>query len=230
MAGRPPKVDHVREAFLKELVSARALVSAISSLPKKIRPSETCGIHPKYVKQVTELAFMGVVSAWEEFLERSLVRYLAGAMTGNGYFPSKKIGFANSITHAYEVLSQNANYDPEKDYLKVSDSRWVCRLAEFFFSQHSYSCLSNESELLKHANYIRNRIAHDSEKCKADFKATALWFLNTQSGRLKQSYGPGSLLTEVAQRHFNRAIIQKNYTHMQAYMQLYEDLAKQIVP
>lgn len=37
MAGRPPKVNHVRDAFLKEINSARALVLAVNQLPRKVR-------------------------------------------------------------------------------------------------------------------------------------------------------------------------------------------------
>lgn len=90
MAGRPPKVDRVRDAFIKEIASGRALVAAINGLPRKVRPSNQVGIHPRYVNQVAELAFLGVVSAWEEFLERTLTRYVAGAITNSGYNPSNK--------------------------------------------------------------------------------------------------------------------------------------------
>jgi hypothetical protein len=228
--GRLPKVDHVREAFLKEIASARALISAIDGLPRKVRPSRQTGIHPKHVKQVTELAFMGVISTWEEFLERSFTRYVAGAVTDSGYSPSNKYGAADSIKHAYELLSQDANYDPQKHYLKVNDPRWIWRTADFFFSQHPYGSLSNKADLLKNANSIRNRIAHDSEKCKADFKAAAIWFLQTQNGQLKQGYGPGALLTENVQRHFSQQAVQDGHTHFEAYMQLYESLARLIVP
>ena len=230
MAGRPPKVNHVRESFLKEINSARALVSAVDQIPRKVRPSNQIGIHPKYVNQVTELAFMGVVSAWEEFLERSLVRYVAGAVADNGYSPSHKYGSGNSLSHAYELLSQSANYDPQKHYLKVSDPRWVWRTADFFFSQHTYSCLSNKNDLLKGANNIRNRVAHDSEKCKADFKSTAIWFLSPQNGQLTQGHGPGALLTMAVQRNFGQQVVQSGCSHFEAYMQLYEQLARSIVP
>lgn len=230
MAGRPPKVDHVRDAFLKEINSARALVSAVDQLPRKVRPSNQVGIHPKYVNQVTELAFMGVVSAWEEFLERTLVRYVAGAVANSGYSPTHKYGAGNSISHAYELLSQSANYDPQKHYLKVSEPRWVWRMADFFFSQHTYLCLSNKNDLLKGANAIRNRVAHDSEKCKADFKSTAIWFLNPPNGQLQQGHGPGALLTMPVQRNFGQPIVQSGISHFKAYMQLYEQLAQSIVP
>src|SRR4051794_9564130 len=117
MAGRPPEVEHVKRTLLDEVASARGLVDAIRAIPPKVRPSNAVGLHPKYAQQVIELAFMGVVAAWEEFLERSLVRYLAGARTASGYRPIPKHGAANNIQHAYELLSQDPNYDATRNYL-----------------------------------------------------------------------------------------------------------------
>lgn len=230
MPGRPPKVDHVREAFRREITTARNLVQAIDALPRTASRSARVGIHPKHVRQVVELAFMGVVAAWEEFLERALVRYVAGASCDSGYSPTHKYGSGNSLTHAYELLSQSSNYDPQRDYLKVSDPRWVWRTADFFFARHPFGNLNSKSELLTKANSIRNRIAHESDKCKADFKDAAIWFLQPASGQLTQGYGPGALLTSPVQRRFPQPIVQANTTHFEAYMSLYEELANVLVP
>lgn len=230
MAGRPPEVAHVKRAFVGEISSARSLVGAVRGLPAKVRPSNAVGIHPKYVQQVVELAFMGVVAAWEEFLERSLVRYVAGARSPNGNLPSLKFGQANNIQHAYELLSQDANYDPQKHYLKVTDSRWVRRTADFFFSAHTYTCLQNQVDLLKHASNIRNRVAHSSEKCRADFKETAVHFLQPANGALSQGFGPGALLLQPIQRHFGQQAVQAGLNHFDGYVNLYESLANQVVP
>ena len=225
-----PKVDHVRKSFLAEIASATNLVTAIQALPGKVHPGVQIGIHPKYVRQVVGLAFMGLIAAWEEFLERSLVRYMAGATTNGGYSPSPKHGQANNLQHAYEILSQDVRYDPQRNYLKVTDPRWVCKLADFYFGSHPYGCLGPRDDLLRKASFIRNRIAHDSEKSKADFRETALHFLNPSNGQLKQGFGPGALLLEPVQRHFSRPAIQAGHTHFKAYTDLYDSLAKTIVP
>lgn len=230
MAGRPHKVDHVKREFQREANAARNLVSAIDSLPRKAHPNAANGIHPKHVLQIIELAFMGVVAAWEEFLERTLVRYIAGASTDCNYSPSNKYGHANTLNHAYEILSQDANYDPQKHYLKVNDPRWVWRTADFYFAIHPYGCLTNKVDLLKRANSIRNRVAHGSEKCKADFKETAIWFLQPQNNQLTQGYGPGALLLSSVQRHFGQQAINNNTSHFAAYLDLYESLSNKIVP
>lgn len=230
MAGRPPKVNHVKTEFHRELTAARNLVAAIDGLPRKAHPNAANGIHPKHFIQVVELAFMGVVAAWEEFLERTLVRYVAGASTDSNYSPSNKYGKANTISHAYELLSQDANYGPQKHYLKVSDPRWVWRTADFFFNSHPYSCLSTSADLIKKSNLIRNRVAHGSGKCKKDFKVTAIWFLQPANNQLKQGYGPGALLVAQVQRHFGQQAINNADSHFVAYLNLYETLSNQIVP
>ena len=229
-SGRPAKVDHVRDAFLSEIAAATSLVSAMQALPTKVRPSNNPGIHPKYVGQVVELAFLGVVASWEEFIERSLVRFLTGARTNSGYRPTLKAGKADTIQHAYELLSLDPDYKPDRSYLKVSDPKWVRKVADFYFSVHSFSALQNASDLVKHANAIRNRVAHDSTKCKADFKATAIHFLQPANGQLKQGYGAAALLQAPVQRHFGQQAIQQNKTHFIAYCDFFRDMASKIVP
>ena len=227
---RTPKVDHVRDSFLAGIASATNLVTAIQALPGKVHPDVQVGIHPKHVRQVVGLAFMGLIAAWEEFLERSLVRYMAGATTNGGYSPSHKHGRANDLQRAYEILSQDVNYDPQKKYLKVTDPTWVRKLADFYFRSHPYGCLESPDGLLKKASSIRNRIAHDSEKSKADFREAALYFLDPPNRQLKQGFGPGPLLLEPVQRHFGQPAIHARHTHFKAYSNLYGSLAKTIVP
>lgn len=230
MAGRPPEVDHVKSLFLRELESAEELVSKINKFRGGINPAGAPGLHPKYVRQVVELAFMGVVASWEEFLEMALVRYLAGAKTKAGYAPTPKFGRATSIQHAYQILSNNSKFDPTKDYLKVSDPKWVTNSADFFFSLHGFTDIKAKADLLGHATAIRNRVAHSSEKCRGDFKATALHFLAPVDGKLKQGYGPGDLLMAPVARHFGQPAIQAGKTHFEAYADFFKGLASKAVP
>lgn len=225
---RPIAIDHVRITFLREIQSARNLVSSVHALPRY--SPKAAGIHPAHVLQVAELAFMGLVASWEEFLERSLVRYVAGTTTASGYVPTAKFGLASSLQDAYIYLSQNPNYDPLKHYLKVTDYQWVVKTAGFIFSAHPYGCLTPKMHLLRHATTIRNRVAHASEKCKRDFVASAVYFKNPPQNKLSQGFSVGKLLFEHVQRHFDPQAIRAQKTHFEAYADLYEGLARQIVP
>lgn len=230
MAGRPPEVDHTRDDLCKEINSARSLISSISALPQQVHPNAPQGIHPRHTLQVVELAFMGMVASWEEFLERALVRYVAGAKAKNGYAPTPKFGLANNISHSYEILSGNSNYNPAKHYLKVTDTKWIRNTADYIFKAHSFGILQTNSALMDHAVSIRNRVAHSSEKCRADFKLAAVHFLQPPNGQLVQGYMPGKLLLSPVTRHFPRAYTNANITHFEAYARLFESMAEAIVP
>jgi hypothetical protein len=230
MAGRRPKVEHTKRSLVAEIDSARRLVAAISVLPQQVHPNAPAGLHPKHVRQVVELAFMGLVAAWEEFLEQALVRYVAGAKADNGYQPTPQYGLAKDISHAYELLSRDPSYDPTKHFLKVTDPKWVRTSADFFFSSHPFATVQQNAALLSHASSIRNRVAHSSKKCKATFKETALHFLKPTSGKLTKGYTPGDLLLADVQHHFGTQVVQARLTHFEAYAKLYEALAGKIVP
>ncbi len=229
-AGRPAKVDHVREAFLREVDQAISLVDAIGAIPAKVRPSNNVGLHPKHAGQVAGLAFMGLVASWEEFLERTLVRYLTGAKTDSGYSPTLRAGRAPTIENAYKLLSLDPEYKPEKSFLKVTDTRWVRMVADFYFSRHPYGVLQNQTGLLKHASKIRNRIAHGSTKCKTEFKDTAIYFLRPPNNRLKQGFGPAALLQSPVQRHFGQQAVNAQTSHLAAYADFFRSMARSIVP
>ena len=230
MAGRPPEVDHVKKSFFGEIKAAEDLITKIVKLKGGINPKGAKGIHPKYVRQVVELAFMGVVASWEEFLEMSLVRYVAGAKTKAGYSPVAKFGRAMSIDHAYQVLSNNSKFDRRKDFLKVTDPKWVTNSADFLFSKHGFGDVKTNSILLGHATAIRNRVAHSSAKCREEFKATAIYFLNPANGKLTKGYGPGDLLMKKVARHFNSPVVCAGKNHFAAYIDLYKTLAAKVVP
>jgi hypothetical protein len=230
MAGRPPEIDHVKAAFLRELQAATDLGTKVRGFIGGINPTGRNGLHPKHVRQVIELAFMGAVASWEEFLERALVRYVAGAKTKAGYAPTPKFGRAKSIKHAYQVLSGNPKFDQQKDYLKVTDPKWVTNIADFLFSCHGFGDVKAKADLLGHATSIRNRVAHSSEKCRADFRDTAIHFLAPQNGKLIQGYGPGDLLMAKVARHFDPPVVRAGKTHFEAYVDLFQTLAAKVVP
>lgn len=228
--GRPPKVEHVRDDFLEDLNSAKDLVKAVLQFEGIHPRTRKATLHSKHVRKVVELAFMGVMSSWEEFLERCFVRYMAGASTAN-YTPSLKVGRSDNIEHSYQLLSEQGNYDPSKDYLKISDPKWVLMKAKFYFDGgRPFDILDNSSNKIKDANKIRNRVAHSSTKCKADFKEVAIKFLDINNGKLSQGFSAGNLLLSKADRHFGQSAKNRGITFFDAYIEFFEDAARQLVP
>jgi hypothetical protein len=43
--------------------------------------------HPRVASKIVGLSFLSIVSAWEEYLEGSFLRYMAGAKSESGYSP-----------------------------------------------------------------------------------------------------------------------------------------------
>jgi hypothetical protein len=151
-------------------------------------------------------------------------------VTATGYAPTPKYGVANGITHAYQILSQNAAYDPAVHFLKVTDPKWVWTTADFYFSSHPFGWLRTNAALLKHAASIRNRVAHDSEKCKASFRETALLFLNPANGKLTKGFSAGTLLLKPVTHQFPQAMVHQGPSHFDAYADLFDQAATAIVP
>jgi hypothetical protein len=205
------------------------MAAAFESLPKKVSPNAAPGIHPKYTQKARELAFLGVVSAWEYFVEQTLVRYIMGASSGSGYAPVLAVNRALSILEAYKELSQDHRFHPNSKYLKASDPLWVRDQANRLFTTHSYQCIQGNLNLLKKCVLIRNRIAHKSKKSWTDFETASHWFLNPP-GMLVQGFSPGALLKAPVQRHFGASVSQAGKSHFEAYLDLFGNLADQIAP
>ena len=89
--GRPPKIDHVRDTFTGSIESAEKLWTAVRyPSPDPNTGASRPSLHAKHVRRVVELAFMGVIDAWEEFVTLTLVRYIAGAKCDAGYSPTAR--------------------------------------------------------------------------------------------------------------------------------------------
>lgn len=232
MQGRPSKADHIRETLLRAITSAEKLFCSVQQVAGIRGTANSPRLHTEHVRRVFELAFMGVAASWEEFLEASMVRYMAGARCNSGYAPSLRIGKCAGIDHAYQVLAARSDHDPSKDYLTWTSPTAVVNRAKLFFDAgRPYADpITNSSRLLTDAAKIRNRVAHASTKCRHDFLAVARFHLGKPIGaKLVQGYRVGDLLASNAVSQFPRAARGRS-TVFEAYMNLYRNLAQRIVP
>lgn len=225
---RPAAINHVRKVFLGSLDSSESLFFAVyerdatGTLVWKYRT----GLHKKQADKVVELAFLGMVAAWEDFLEQVFIRYLIGATYSNGGTPTLRLGKAKSMEHAYQVASLKYKYDPERDYFKTTDPKALGDLAKIFFDGgRPFTSISN-TDRLKDASIIRNRIAHSSEKCRAEFKTCALRMLNRQA--LFQGFRASDLLRANAVTGFGQAF--RNQSFFEAYVSYFKTQAKIVAP
>src|ERR1035437_7655315 len=70
-------------------------------------------IHPKNANRVVGLAFLVLVSGWEDFVEGVFLRYMAGATFPRGTAPALRLGPCYNLQHAYEVFTGQPSFDRE---------------------------------------------------------------------------------------------------------------------
>ena len=233
MAGRQPSVGHVRDAFLSRSQSAQDLVVAVSDLAAIHPNAAGPRLHPEHCRRVVELAFLGLVSAWEEFLEQCFVRYLAGARANNAYAPKLRLGKASNISHAYHLVSGDPDYDPTRNYSKFGEPKWVIAISKNYMELGApfATKLQPNLQVLHEAARLRNRVAHNSGKSREDFKRTARVHLGlAENAPLTQGYGVGDLLRAPAQRLFGQQARDGGWTYFQAYVARLRRLANEIAP
>lgn len=193
--GRPCKVDHVRDSFLRRIESTKSFVEALEELPPKGRSREKGRLHRKHLNLAYELSFLRLYSGWESLVEGTIVRYLTGAVSNGGYNPTLKNKKQNTLIEAYKIFSKNENFEIDVDYLSIGNLPKTLRKADDFFSSHPYHMFSRENEFydyIKHAKSIRNHIAHISLSNREKFRDAATYF---KIG-IRQGYSPGMLLKE----------------------------------
>lgn len=225
-----PRFD--RRGRRQPLQSERVLEllgEAVAEAYKASPRAATRSIHSRLV----ELAFLGLVSAWEEFLEQSFVRYLAGAKADDASSPTLRLGKATDISHSYHLISGDPSYDPAKNYSKFGDPKWVIAIAKNYMALGApYATkLHPNVQVLQSAVKLRNRVAHNSEKSREDFKKTAREHLGLAEGAaLTQGYSVGDLLLAPAERLFGAQARDRDWTFFTAYNARMRKLAREIAP
>jgi hypothetical protein len=228
MAGRPPEVSSAKTAFNEVLSQASRLYDAIK--PFCTMNQSTTGnnsIHPKQANKFLGLAFLSILAGWEEFIEISFIRYLAGSTTRNGYAPKLRIGRCENLQHAYEIVSGQLNFNPTRRFLSWTSFQTVIDRAKLFFDNGDpYSSVTiQEINKIFDANNIRNRIAHGSHKSKTEFKKVALCMLNRTS--LHQGFNVGTLLLSSPTVQFPDT---RETDIFKAYIEFFENLRDRLVP
>ena len=223
-----PSLKSIRSVFDDRLSSSLGLYSYAEEIAKGTWESITGRepLHPRQAQKIVALSFMDIVAGWEDFVEGSFVRYLAGATSPNGYRPSMRCGYAKSIPHAYQLASGNPAFKIGSHYFQSNSWRDVVEAAKVFYENgEPFSLLSPfQKEKLADASKIRNRIAHTSDKCKKEFGVVARQCVPN----VHQGYSAGQLLIYKSNKGFGRSAPTQSY--FRHYLSLFEDLAEVICP
>ncbi len=235
-----PSATSVRRRYERQVSSALNLFEAVRRYCSNEAPHDAMHsnpLHPGQAKKVVALAFLQVVAGWEYFIEQVFVRYMAGAEFGGHPPLSPRIGVCNTIGTAYEILFGTPNKSPSGDYLTWTTHRTLERADLFFANGHPFrKPIIERQERLADAVKIRNRVAHDSDKSKNDFKKVALKHLGQKDQLPRRGYMVGDLLIEPAVRFFP-AFVQEGsrlgddtLSFFEAYLRMYMDMAMCIAP
>ncbi|MGT2505581.1 hypothetical protein [Cupriavidus basilensis] len=154
---------------------------------------------PNVAAKVVGLAFLGAVSAWEDFIADTYLGYLCGYPSEGGYLPEALCGQALNRTHALMLASGEANPKDAERRMRWNSPRWMKGTSRIHFkSDNPFHGITEPTvKWLEAAVVIRNRVAHNSNKAKSQFKDIANWMIGAPKGSsLLPGYSPGRLLIE----------------------------------
>ena len=163
--------DFGRE-FERKVTEALALSEAVETA--RVRLASQRG-HPQVlsipkVEYVYEVAYLRMFLAWEDVLERSLVRYIAGFANSNGLQSLQPgVTYAGSVNDAQTQL-----YNGHPYLLWHSPSVIVARSQRFFVGGlHETVILSASSNVASYAA-VRHRVAHGQEDARRKFDTATM--------------------------------------------------------
>lgn len=191
-----PALNSIRKSFDRNLDSAELLFKLAETFSKE-RPDEPePPIRKGQAKRIAGLAFLVMVKAWEELVEACLVRYLMGAKAPSGqvFDLENQVRRVRRVEDAYgcKVLK---GLGGRGGHLKVTNWDEVSGTANKIFRDGKpFTQLTpHQEKFLQRATAIRNRVAHDSKKCRKAFLDVAGQH-GDGKGQRRRGYAVGDLL------------------------------------
>ena len=152
---------------------------------------------PNVAAKVVGLAFLSAVAAWEDFVEDIYLGYLCGYPSPNGYKPGLRAGAAQNKSHALLVAAGESNPREAERKLRWNSFKWVQGLASVHFAPKNVFERLDAADIrwLDLSQIVRNRVAHNSEKAKLQYKTALNRLVNEQpDSPLPPGFSPGKFL------------------------------------
>jgi len=192
---------------------------------------------PNVAAKVVGLAFLSAVAAWDDFVQEVYLGYLCGYPAPSGYKPRLRAGAAQNKTHALTLAAGESNEREAERKLRWSSFKWVQALASVnFSSDNTFARVSAEDVAwLDLAQIIRNRVAHNSDKAKLQYKTALNRLMNDKpDSPLPPGFAPGKFLiyTTNADRQLRPLMQDDHYWPdvFEGYISLWTRLANEVVP
>ena len=230
MAGRPPRIATDRRNFDATRISSDNLVSAVRPYLSISYNDKTQPLRRKQAERIVSYSFMTLMGGWEDLVQLTYLKYLVGVRSPNGTSPSLTVAPKATLIEAARFLTGKPYFDPSQHYHSWATWNNTVRDANNHFQRGIpfSSVTPSDRALLGYAQAIRNRVAHRSKKCIANFLASARPHLGLQPNAvLPQGMDAGRLLSAAVTHLFPAA---SNQIYYEAYSDLLFRLSRIIAP
>ncbi len=198
---------------------------------------ENTSYQPNVAAKVVGLAFLSAVSAWEDFISNIYLGYLSGYPTESGYLPKLRYGKAQNKTHALLLAAGERNKRDAERRMRWGNFHWVQATSEIHFGKGNVFQLISplDVEYLDLAIVLRNRVAHNSDAAKLQFKSAVNRLLNfPKNAPLPTGFSPGKLMVSSIESNSRLKHLQSDEHHwgdiFEGYISLWERIADQLCP
>jgi hypothetical protein len=230
MVGRPPRIATDRRNFDAVRISSDNLVAAIRPYLSIPYNDKSQPLRRKQAERIVSYSFMTLMGGWEDLVQLTYLKYLVGAESPNGTRPVLIVTSKATLLDAARFVTGKPCFDPNEHYLKWATWNKTVRDANNHFqSGMPFSSVTlSDRALLGYAQSIRNRVAHRSKKCIANFLASARPHLGLpHNATLPQGTDAGRLLCATVTHLFPANLSQIYY---EAYSDLLYRLSRIIAP
>jgi hypothetical protein len=229
---------NAKSRFLASLDTARRIYAPAREMCRYTYESfgET-DYQPNVAAKVVGLAFLSAVAAWEDFIEDIYLGYLCGYPAPNGYKPNLRAGPAQSKPHALTLAAGESNERDAERKLRWSSFKWVQSLATVHFAPANVFARVSDADVawLDLAQIVRNRVAHNSEKAKHQYKVALNRLMGDKpTSPLPPGFSPGKFLIYRTNADKQLHPLMQDDHHwpdvFEGYLSLWERLANELCP
>lgn len=192
---------------------------------------------PNVAAKVVGLAFLSAVAAWEDFVKEAYLGYLCGYPASSGYKPALRAGPAQNKRHALMLAAGESNEREAERKLRWSSFKWVQGISLVHYNADNPFATVSPADVawLDLAQTVRNRVAHNSEKAKHQFKAEINRLVGDKlDSPLPRGFSPGRFLIYKTSADKQLRPLKRDHHHwpdvFEGYVSLWERLADQICP
>ena len=218
-----PSLKSLIKRFEERLSSSEELFNSVYAVASGDEPAKDGSLSRSQSSRVVSLAFLQMVTAWEDFVECIFLRYMIGAESPSGYKPRLRQTKPKNLDAAFELLCEGKKLE----FLKWSNSDKIRDRAKIYFEKgEPFQVIRGDH--FKDIFTIRNRIAHCSGVSKEHFIELAKLYRNGKSTtKLKGGYRVDHLLVECPTRRWPNKSKQPLFMR---YLKMLREAAQIIAP